>query len=225
MIANQTLKETHAHLTNSHLLVQDFDYDEPASLAEAVALLERPGTRAVAGGTHLLVMMKMEREAPAALVNISKIPGLVGITTNAQGELVIGACTTIRTLYTHPLLRAHYPALVQAAGAFGSTQIQVMGTLGGNICNGSPASDTVPALFIYEARLVLESRQGRRELPIDQFMLGPGRTALRPGELLTAVILPSPPPGAPISMLPSSPPFWKIWRPIVALAAAAAIYV
>lgn len=180
-------------MTNSHILLNTFDYVEPASLEEAVALLDRYGSRAalLAGGTYLLVQIKQEQKAPELIINISHLPEMVG----AWGEpnrLVLGALTTIHQLRRHPALASTYQALVEACAAFGSMQIQLMGTLGGNICNGSPASDTVPALLAFDAELALVGPSGQRVVPMADFLLGPGRVALRPGELLTHVRLPQP---------------------------------
>ena len=181
-------------MTNSHILVHGFEYLEPASLEEAIALLGRYGDRAqvLAGGTYLLVQMKMERLAPEYVINVSGLPGLESIVPH-EGGLRIGALTKIRALRNSPPIRAGYAALAESCAAFGSTQIQMMGTVGGNLCNGSPASDTVPALTALDARLVLAGSQGERVLPVEEFLLGPGQTALREGELLVAIELPSPP--------------------------------
>jgi CO/xanthine dehydrogenase FAD-binding subunit len=181
-------------MTNSHILVHGFEYLEPASLEEAIALLSEYGDRAqvLAGGTYLLVQMKMERVAPQCVINVDKVPGLDGIASQ-DGGLRVGALTKIRAIRNAPQVQAGYPALAEACAAFGSTQIQMMGTIGGNLCNGSPASDTVPALMAFGAQLVLAGPDGERVLPVEEFLPGPGRTALRDGELLVAIQLPPPP--------------------------------
>ena len=178
-------------MTNSHILVSEFEYLEPRTMEEAISLLGERGDRAqvLAGGTYLLVQMKMERLAPECVVNIEKIPGLGGITPQGGG-LQVGPLTRIRALRDAPEIRADYAALAEACAAFGSAQIQMMGTLGGNLCNGSPASDTVPALMAFDAQLTLAGPAGERSLPVEEFLVGPGETALRPGELLVAVQLP-----------------------------------
>jgi xanthine dehydrogenase iron-sulfur cluster and FAD-binding subunit A len=186
-------------MTNSHILVHGFEYLEPGSLDEAISLLREHGDRAqvLAGGTYMLVQIKMERVAPECVINVGRIPGLEGIAPY-DGGLRIGALTKIRAVRNAPQVQAGYAALAEACAAFGSTQIQVMGTIGGNLCNGSPASDTVPALMALDAQLVLAGPDGERVLPVEEFLLGPGRTALREGELLVAIELPpsfSPPGG------------------------------
>lgn len=185
-------------MTNSHLLVNEFDYLEAGSIDEACTLLLKYDGKArlIAGGTDLVVLMKMERTAPQVLINISRIPGLDEILVHSSdGTLSIGPLATIYQLHTHPVVRARYPGLAEACASFGSTQVEVMGTLGGNICNGSPAADTPPILMAYCAQLLLAGPKGKRILPIDEFFLGPGKTALQPGEMLVDVSIPSPDPG------------------------------
>jgi carbon-monoxide dehydrogenase medium subunit len=191
-------------MTNTHLLLHAFDYYEPATLEEAVSLLSEHGDRAqvMAGGTNLLVWMKMEQAAPEVVINLGKLPGLRGI--EAEDGVEIGALTTIWDLRNALLLQADYTALVEACASFGSTQIQLTGTIGGNVCNGSPASDTVPALMVLGAELVIvgpdDEKPGFSEktrfLPVEEFLVGPGKVALREGEMLTAVRIPQPQPGA-----------------------------
>ena len=188
------IPENPNHMTNTHILVKEFDYVQPTSLDDAIALLNQYGDRArvIAGGTHLLTMLKMEREQPDLLVDISKIVGLDTITRHPNGELEIGSFTRIRAIYNHPYIQANYPALVEACSSFGSTQIQNMATIGGNLCNGSPASDTVPALLIYKAELGIKGLQNTRRTPVQEFLISPGRTALQKDEILLSIILPPP---------------------------------
>ena len=191
-------------MTNTHILVHEFDYLEPASLTDAISLLAESDGRAqvMAGGTNLLVWMKLERRAPEYIINIAKLPGLDGIVPGDDG-LAIGPLTTIRALRDSPLVQSNYTALAEACAAFGSTQIQMMGTLGGNVCCGSPASDTVPALLAFDAHLAIAGSDGEkpgfsektRFLPVKEFLLGPGKTALKDGELLTSIQLRRPQPG------------------------------
>jgi xanthine dehydrogenase iron-sulfur cluster and FAD-binding subunit A len=180
-------------MTNSHILAHEFDYREPATLDEAVTLLSQSGrhARVLAGGTDLLVQMKMERVKPDVVISIRRIPGLDGIELCEDG-LHLGALATIHTLRKHPLVRSLYPALAQACASFSTTQVQVMGTIGGNLCNASPASDTAPALIVYGAQAVLCGPGGERRLPVEELFVSPGRTALQPGELLVELVLPLP---------------------------------
>jgi carbon-monoxide dehydrogenase medium subunit len=180
-------------MTNTHLLAHEFDYYEPVSLAEALALLKEHGDRAslLAGGTYLLVQIKQEHKAPPVVVNIGKLPGLKGASWR-DGHLVLGALNSIREIQDLPLVASHYQALAEACAAFGSMQIQMMATIGGNVCNGSPASDAVPALMAFDAELTLVGPEGERSVPLTEFLLGPGQTALRTGEVLTELNLPQP---------------------------------
>jgi len=180
-------------MTNSHILINQFDYLEPESLQEAVTLLAQYGNRArvLAGGTDLLVHMKMERTAPQAVISINRIPGLDRIAIQ-DGHLHIGACATIRAIENDTRVRAHYPALTDACASFSTTQVQTMGTVGGNLGNGSPASDSAPALIALSAEVEITGPDRKRRLPLEEFFVGPGKTALQDSELLTDVILPRP---------------------------------
>jgi xanthine dehydrogenase iron-sulfur cluster and FAD-binding subunit A len=191
----------HGHApTNSHLLSHRFAYLRPSSLKEALAMLkEHPDARILAGGTNVLVDIKMNETAPAQahpagalpaeVMDITHIRELVGIVEDPAG-IRIGAATPIRALATSPVLWRDYTALAEAAAAFGSTQIAMRGTIGGNVCNGSPASDTVPALLALGAEAILASASGDRVVPVGDLLVGPGKVRLRDGELLVAVRLP-----------------------------------
>lgn len=177
--------------TNTHIIVQEFEYLEPTSVSEATTLLEMHGdnARIMAGGTDLLVQMKMERRNPALVISLAKIPNLGGITTVAG--LHIGATATIRSVYKSPVVQEKYTALAEACNWFSTVQIMYMGTVGGNICNASPAADTAPPLICFEAQVTLASQSGERTLSLEDFFLGPGKTLLRANELLTMIHLPA----------------------------------
>jgi carbon-monoxide dehydrogenase medium subunit len=189
-------------MTNSHILVHAFDYYEPETVADAVALLAQHDGRArvMAGGTDLLVQMKIERIAPEAVISLNRIPGLDRIDVrgaNGAGAAVlhIGARASILAIERHPLVRAHHRALAEACANFSSTQVQAMGTIGGNLGNASPAADSAPSLLAFDATLALAGPQGERRLPLSEFFIGPGKAALRIGEIITGVELPQPRPG------------------------------
>jgi xanthine dehydrogenase iron-sulfur cluster and FAD-binding subunit A len=173
---------------NTHILAHEFAYHEPTTLAEAGELLRAPGAQLIAGGTDVLVHMKIERSAPESLVSLRRVPGLRGIAADDDG-LTVGALTTIAEIAAHPLMRAHYAALAEACDAFSTTQVATMGTLGGNIANASPAADTAPALLAFGAEVVIWGPGGERRLPAAEFFLGPGRSALARGKIVTAVRL------------------------------------
>ncbi len=159
-------------------------------------LREHPDARILAGGTNVLVDMKMEEAQPGqgatpaeSLVDITHVRELVGIVEDPAG-IRIGAATPIRTLAVSAVLWREYTALAEAAAAFGSTQVAMRGTIGGNICNGSPASDTVPALLAFGAEAILASTQGERVVPVGDLLVSPGKVRLRDGEMLVGVRLP-----------------------------------
>jgi xanthine dehydrogenase iron-sulfur cluster and FAD-binding subunit A len=182
-------------MTNSHILVHEFIYLEPGSVSEVIELLAAHGdaARILAGGTDLLVQMKMERQKPAFVIGIGALTELQGIRQDIA-KLTIGALTTIRELARDAGVRSHYTALAEACAAFSTAQVQAMGTVGGNLCNGSPASDTAPALIALGAEVVLVGPEGETRLPLERFFRGPGRTARRPDQILVAVEVPAPAP-------------------------------
>lgn len=169
-----------------------YDYHRSVSLAEAFALSARDGSALIAGGTDLLVALrKKKRAAPARLVSIRSLPELAAIEAG-PGLLRIGACAPLAGILAQPVVRERLPALALALAVIGSRQIRNVATLGGNLCNASPGADSAPPLLVYDATVVLAGIDGPRELPLSEFFLGPGRTALRPGEIMTAVCVPLP---------------------------------
>ncbi|MEN6368700.1 MAG: FAD binding domain-containing protein [Thermotogota bacterium] len=175
---------------NTHILSHRFAYLRPNSLKEALALLkEHPDAKVLAGGTNLLVDMKLGKVAPAKVIDITFVPEMRGIEERSDG-VWIGALTTIREIALSRLLWTSYTALAEAAAAFGSTQVAMRGTLGGNVCNGSPASDTVPALLAFGAEAYLMGPDGERTAALGALLAGPGQVKLRKGEILAAVRLP-----------------------------------
>ena len=180
-------------MTNSHILVHEFSYLEPRSVSEAIELLVTHGdaSRVLAGGTDLLVQMKMERLKPAYIIGIGRLTELKGIRKDTD-KLTIGALATVRDLARDTIVRGTYTALAEACAAFSTAQVQAMGTVGGNLCNGSPASDTAPALIVLGAEMVLVGPEGETRMPLERFFRGPGKTACRADQLLIAVEVPLP---------------------------------
>jgi CO/xanthine dehydrogenase FAD-binding subunit len=176
----------------------EFDYAKPASLAEASRLLvERAGeARPFMGGTDLFVRMRDGFIRPQIVVDVKHLPGMRDILYDEQTGLTIGAAATMNEVARHPDVQAHYPLLAEAANAVASYQLRNRATLGGNLCNGSPAADTAPATLLLEGRIVLYGPNGEREVPADEFFLGPGKTAMQAGELMTAVRFPVSPAGS-----------------------------
>ena len=164
----------------------------PADLQEAFLLLERhPDAVPVAGGTDLFVRRRGAGVPDARpLLAVSRLEELGGIREEGA-HLAIGAATPFSRICLDPLVLAHAPLLARAARAVGGPAIRNMATIGGNIHTASPAADSLPPLYLLDARIEIASSQTTRTLPIGEFVLGPGKTALRHGELITRVLLPS----------------------------------
>ncbi len=168
-----------------------FDYVAAASIDEAVrALTSAPEARVLAGGTDLIVQMRAGRVKPGAVVDVKRIPGAVGVTRGADGSFTIGAATSGAELGEASALVRAWPGLVEATNLIGSTQVQGRASLGGNLCNASPAADSVPALIAARAVCVIVGPAGRREAPAETIQVGPGRTSLQPGEFILEFRLP-----------------------------------
>jgi aerobic carbon-monoxide dehydrogenase medium subunit len=177
-----------------HFRMPAIRYEAPRSVAEAVRLIQTdPGARVLAGGTDLLVQFRAGLRQPTAFVDIKRIPELVGISLDANG-LRLGAATAAAVVCEHPDVRALWPGVVDAVHLIGSTQIQGRGTVGGNLCNGSPAADSTCALIVNRAECVIAGPKGERVVPVEDFCIAPGKTVLETGEFLVAVRLPRPAP-------------------------------
>jgi len=172
-------------------------YEAPESVEKAVALLGAATgeTRVLAGGTDLLVQMRADIVDPELIVDIKKIAETRAV-TEEKGGWRIGAAVTGAELKEHARLKKAWPGVVEAANLIGSTQIQGRATLGGNLCNGSPAADSVPALIAAAAVATLAGPQGRRDLPVEDVMVGPRKLALKKGEIVVSFLLPPRPPRA-----------------------------
>jgi xanthine dehydrogenase FAD-binding subunit len=167
----------------------------PTTLTELWPLLDHPDTAIMAGGTDLLVRPRQAASSSADLCCLERIRELAGIHQDGDG-LRIGALTTLTALLESRTVAATLPLLHTAIRQLGSPLIRNQATLGGNICTASPAGDTLPPLYALDARLEIVARDSRRMVAIDDFITGPGRTTLRPGEILAAVHIPRPAPGA-----------------------------
>ena len=173
--------------------MKSFDYHEPTTLDDAVALLRRFGAGAsvLAGGTDLLVQMKEHRREPAHVVNIKKIAGLDDLVFDAQG-MRIGALTTTRAVETSPIARRHYAGLCEAATHFASIQVRNRATVVGNVCRASPSADTLPPLIADGAQVHILGPRGLRVVAAQDLCIGPGQTVLAEGELVTHIVVPAP---------------------------------
>lgn len=154
-------------------------------------LAEHPDARVFAGGTDILVWIRSHRIDPTALVCLERIEALCGISETADG-VRIGACTPHAALLENGLIGCLFPVLSRAVQTLGSPHIRRMGTLGGNIMTASPAGDTLPPLYVLNACVELQTAQQVRQMPLENFILGSGKTALQAGEILSAVVIPKP---------------------------------
>jgi CO/xanthine dehydrogenase FAD-binding subunit len=177
--------------------LRKFAYFAPQSLSDALAVFREQGEggRALAGGTDLVVQVKEGGKIPdpAYLVSLRRVPELRGIEFSEGEGLRIGAAATMTEVVQSPLIQERYRILADGAGVVGSIQTMNVATVGGNICNAAPSADTAPPLLACEATAVIAGPEGEREVPLEEFWLGPSETVLRPGELLRELRLPAPP--------------------------------
>ena len=171
------------------------DYTAPSTVEEAIRILaEARGTaKVLSGGTDLLVQLRSGRTKPDLIVDIKRIPGISGI-RERDGAFVIGAATPGAVIGECEALQQAWPGVVEAANLIGSTQVQGRASLAGNLCNASPAADSVPALIAARATCVVAGANGRREVPVESIPTGPGRTSLKPGEFIVCLLYTSPSP-------------------------------
>ncbi|MHC1743786.1 MAG: xanthine dehydrogenase family protein subunit M [Syntrophobacteraceae bacterium] len=166
----------------------------PGSLDELWRAMEKaPQATVYAGGTDLLVRMRSGLVNPDALICLERIPELREVRDECD-DIRIGTGTTHAALLSHPAVGEHLPVLTQAVRVLGSPLIRNVGTLGGNICTASPAGDTLPPLYVLKASVELLSHDGARTLALEDFITGPGKTCLEPGEILSAIRVRKPTP-------------------------------
>ena len=177
--------------------MKQFNYFAPQDLKACFEIIDQfdKGVTFMAGGTDLLVRMKSGRISPQVIIDIKNIKEVRAHIEKNQEWIDVGALTSMAEIQGNSLIEEYFPALKEAAGSIGSVQIRNRATIGGNLCNASPAADTTPALLIYNAQIDIASKNGTRILPLDHFLLGPGKTALQPGELVKSILLPLPPSG------------------------------
>ncbi|HCQ64149.1 MAG TPA: oxidoreductase [Rhodobacteraceae bacterium] len=167
-------------------------YHTPQTFEEAarIAATGSGTTRFLAGGTDVLVQMRTGLVTPDDLIDLKHIPGAYDITQAPDGGWQIGVAVSGAALGEHPELGRAWPGVVEAMELVGSTQVQGRATLTGNLCNGSPAADSVPALVAAGAVVRVTGPDGTREVPVEEIPEGPGKTALVPGEVVSALLLP-----------------------------------
>jgi carbon-monoxide dehydrogenase medium subunit len=172
-------------------------YHEPDSLERALALLaDIEGARCIAGGQTLVAMLNARLVEPTALVSLARVAGLGGIGRTADGALRIGAMVTHEAVAASEAVRRDFPLIAEAAHAIAHPSIRSFGTIGGAVAHGDPNSDYPAALVASDATIEISSRSGRRGVSAGEFFLDYLTTALEPGEIVSAVAVPEPPPGA-----------------------------
>lgn len=176
----------------------DIRYVAPRSLDEAIGAFAAAGSaaRIMAGGTDLLVQMRAGLVRPGLIVDIKQIGELTEITETADGGFRIGAAVSGMALSEHARFGKVWPGVLEAINLIGSKQVQGRASAGGNLCNGSPAGDSVPAMIAAGAVVIVQGPNGRREIKVEDVPAGPGRTNLKPGEILVSIGLPPRPAGS-----------------------------
>ena len=175
-----------------------FEYRVPETVEEAIELLGSGGAQArlMAGGTDLIMKMKLGAISPGLVISLKKIDGLDEIAFSEKTGLTIGATALLADVASHPDVVRRYPAIAEAARGTANAQVRNMGTVVGNLCNASPAADNAPTLLAMGATVHIQGPGGKRDLPLEQFFKGPGLTALSGAELVTAVSVAAPPEGS-----------------------------
>ncbi len=168
----------------------EFNYYKASTLREALELVDRlEDFKVIAGGTDLVMDLRIGRYKPRNIVDISEIKELDYIVD--EGDYVrIGALAKLQNIMESPIVRTKAPVLAEAIYQMASWQIRNVATIGGNLCNASPAADTAPPLMVLEAKLKLVSKDGERIVPVTEFFLGPRKTVLKKNELLAEIIVP-----------------------------------
>jgi CO/xanthine dehydrogenase FAD-binding subunit len=170
--------------------IRPFEYHAATSLEDALAELVHygPDARVIAGGTDLVLNMKKKKIRPRCLISLHNLDEL-DFVQKQDSVIRIGALTKHADLAENPLLKNNFPILCQAVGLIGSWQIRNVGTIGGNICNASPAADSAPPLLALDAQLVLASKTAEKKIPLGSFFTGPGETVMEPDQILKEIVI------------------------------------
>jgi len=182
-------------LTNTHPTLPEFDYVRPETLAEASEFLAlHPNeARPFLGGTDIFVRMRDGFLVPKFLVDVKNLDGTNNLRYDPETGLTLGAAVNMNRVIASPEVRAYYPLLVEACRSVASYQLRTRATIVGNICNASPAGDTLGACLVLDGVLYIHGTSAPRQEPLATFFLGPGKTMLKPGDIVTAVSFPLPP--------------------------------
>jgi len=182
---------------NTHPALPEFEYIRPATLVEASDFLSHhPDTaRPFLGGTDVFVRMRDGFITPEFLVDVKNLDGTNELRFDLQAGLTIGAAVNMNRVIASPDVKAHYPLLAEACRAVASYQLRTRATIVGNICNASPAGDTTGACLVFGGVLHIHGVSGARQEPLSAFFLGPGKTTMKPGDIVTGIQFPIPPKG------------------------------
>ena len=174
--------------------MQVLDYVSAGSVKEVVGLLASNNGRAriLCGGTDILVQLRENRRRAGLLIDVKNIRELTSINYDDQSGLWLGAASSCYTICQNRFVLANYPGLVDAIRLIGGVQIQYRASVGGNLCNASPAADSIPALIVHKAGCIIVGSNGTHEIPVEQFCIAPGKNAMESGEFLLAVKVPPP---------------------------------
>ena len=182
---------------NTHPSLPEFEYYRPETLVEASEFLARHPVEArpFLGGTDVFVRMRDDFLHPQFLVDVKNLEGMNELRFDSQAGLTIGAAVNMNRVIASPEVQLHYPLLAEACRSVASYQLRTRATIIGNICNASPAGDTIGACLVFDGILSIHGPNGLRQEPLAAFFLGPGKTTLKPGDVVTNIILPPPPKG------------------------------
>jgi carbon-monoxide dehydrogenase medium subunit len=172
------------------------EYVAPSTVEDAVKALGKPDARALAGGTDVIIQAREGRRNVGVMVDVKHVPEINELKLAADGSLRIGAAAPCARIYADAEIARRFPALIDSASLIGGIQIQSRASLGGNLCNSSPAADSIPTLIALGATCEIAGPKGKRTLPVENFCTAPGQNALQPGELLVALTFPAPAPNS-----------------------------
>lgn len=177
--------------------MQAFNYVAAQSVDEVIKLLAEKGdtARVMSGGTDLLVALREGRRKAELVIDVKRVKETTELTYDAQQGLTLGAAVPCHRIYDDKALAKAYPGLIDSASLIGGVQIQGRASIGGNLCNASPAADSIPALIVHSVICHIAGPNGQRQVPVEDFCVAPGRTVLQNGEFLVALSFPAPKPG------------------------------
>ena len=177
--------------------MQAFNYVAAQSVDEVIKLLTENGdtARVMSGGTDLIVALREGRRKADLVIDVKRLKETSEMTYDAQNGLTLGAAVPCHRMYDDKAVAKAYPGLIDSAGLIGGVQVQGRASMGGNLCNASPAADSIPSLIAHSAICNIAGPNGQRQLPVEEFCVAPGRTALQSGEFLVSLQIPAPKPG------------------------------